>query len=1055
MNIDILLYIYSVDMYPNNEKDVYIQRTTNTCISNILSNILNICIKYNIKNEYYKLHKIIDNNIYENYVGRLKMNDSKYMNNNDINNNDINNQRSGYNVDKKSHYSLYIRENKLDIDNIIIIMNKGDNNIYNRPNNTKNTNKEINNKKLPNLYTKKSHIVKKGDNMYINKNIHYVPLNNIYKNHKFYTSFNKKKYTKHDNNKKDIVYEFGNVSLHTKNDVNTNYNNTNYYKNDIKEILSKKSYNQNNNKLKINKKFNNIDIHDILKENIDIHNIWIDEKYMNKLNINENKNITLLRKKMKKEILYIINNYRYKININKIYNIYLYNKLYDNNIYIYDDKDSYRIKLIKSMIDNLRQLNMREVMKKYNNCDIENIYSNNSVHGINIKTINKIYKRYKNSSQYFIYNKKDALSDIIIHDNTNIIIKDLYKYVCRSQLNNIKDETQRVINNKKSNNRYEILNKYNIIKNLYNICVYKNILNITKKFINKIEKYIYFYFNINNRSNYLHIYKLLKSIDIKLYNHIIEYVDNKNITIYTEKSSEVSRMLYKIIYNKMIYKIYKLLDKYIKTIIYNNVININNNKLINKIIIIINNTILLNIFDYNNNKSKFIKNSKYIRSLYNSNIHNKYIHNNINENDRSSKLYNQRSGGYHKCDNISEYHNISQSNIPYIYNVNENNSLIYNSDTKNKESSIQITNNYINKNKNENILQHKPEIYNKYTGTCANNNYIIKNNLYNYYNNILNKYVILKKNNYTIDILNNIKNDQCKRLSHYIYYLKINDKKSKIKKYLLGNNIKLDIDLNKIIKKKIYYENIDKSLLTGNVNNKLKLNYDICGDFYVYNLIDNFNNDVFYKCLLHKNNYIIINHVYYFSDLYINYIYDSKRFITNPHLFSDYFYLSNDSKYMLNLPNAGGTSIISEVFSFEILHRYYGAKLSATETQIQYCNSGSKKTDYSVIINNNVYAVSVTRCFSYNDGVYITDKYAYDILDKKITAILFSNDNVIKLYSWKKQLLHIFTDNIINAIKIYYQYFDIIQKYSKIYKHFKNHFIIITVCKNSDFIFNK
>lgn len=45
---------------------------------------------------------------------------------------------------------------------------------------------------------------------------------------------------------------------------------------------------------------------------------------------------------------------------------------------------------------------------------------------------------------------------------------------------------------------------------------------------------------------------------------------------------------------------------------------------------------------------------------------------------------------------------------------------------------------------------------------------------------------------------------------------------------------------------------------------------------------------------------------------------------------------SRDALRMLSLPNAGGSSIASEVLSFEVMSRAFGAKLDRTETELKY-----------------------------------------------------------------------------------------------------------------------
>ncbi|TPP65652.1 hypothetical protein FGIG_10114 [Fasciola gigantica] len=57
-------------------------------------------------------------------------------------------------------------------------------------------------------------------------------------------------------------------------------------------------------------------------------------------------------------------------------------------------------------------------------------------------------------------------------------------------------------------------------------------------------------------------------------------------------------------------------------------------------------------------------------------------------------------------------------------------------------------------------------------------------------------------------------------------------------------------------------------------------------------------------------------------------------------------HFSKQAMRMLNTPNAGGSSIVSEVLSFEVISRYLRAKLYKMETEIEYFPKGGPMTDY-------------------------------------------------------------------------------------------------------------
>ncbi|KAG0252642.1 hypothetical protein BG011_006862 [Mortierella polycephala] len=78
---------------------------------------------------------------------------------------------------------------------------------------------------------------------------------------------------------------------------------------------------------------------------------------------------------------------------------------------------------------------------------------------------------------------------------------------------------------------------------------------------------------------------------------------------------------------------------------------------------------------------------------------------------------------------------------------------------------------------------------------------------------------------------------------------------------------------------------------------------------------------------------------------------------------------SEDSLRMLNTPNAGGSSLLSEVLSCEMLNRCLGATLAKTEMEIRYLFECQPITDYTISLPNLSphmhVGVSVTRAFAF------------------------------------------------------------------------------------------
>jgi len=146
------------------------------------------------------------------------------------------------------------------------------------------------------------------------------------------------------------------------------------------------------------------------------------------------------------------------------------------------------------------------------------------------------------------------------------------------------------------------------------------------------------------------------------------------------------------------------------------------------------------------------------------------------------------------------------------------------------------------------------------------------------------------------------------------------------------------------------------------------------------------------------------------------------------------------------LPNAGGTSVNSEVFSFEVLHAMFGADLEATEMQLEYYPLGSKITDYSVRLHGQVFGVSVTRAMKFAGQFDQAD--AYRLLDKKLYGVNASTKAVLKRFRWQKQILHVWAENQHTADVLRQVYLTQIPLELQ-----SNTLVLVTVCDRCEYIF--
>ena len=117
--------------------------------------------------------------------------------------------------------------------------------------------------------------------------------------------------------------------------------------------------------------------------------------------------------------------------------------------------------------------------------------------------------------------------------------------------------------------------------------------------------------------------------------------------------------------------------------------------------------------------------------------------------------------------------------------------------------------------------------------------------------------------------------------------------------------------------------------------------------------------------------------------------------------------LSEGGEKVLNDGNLGGSSIWSEVFSFEVLYRCELATLEKTEAEIDYNDPGGKKTDLLVEIDGYAVGVSVTRAYAWPPEEPYTLEQATALLEDKLADIPLSTANVSSEDMWTRQILHV------------------------------------------------
>lgn len=130
-------------------------------------------------------------------------------------------------------------------------------------------------------------------------------------------------------------------------------------------------------------------------------------------------------------------------------------------------------------------------------------------------------------------------------------------------------------------------------------------------------------------------------------------------------------------------------------------------------------------------------------------------------------------------------------------------------------------------------------------------------------------------------------------------------------------------------------------------------------------------------------------------------------FKDDPYDEEDYELLSAGGQKILDDGNAGGSSIASELFAYEVLHRCELATLLKTETEILYTDEEGKITDLLVWLDERNVGVSVTRAVGWPQDAPYTSEQATELLAGKLQGVLDSSANVAPQDAWARQILHI------------------------------------------------
>lgn len=107
---------------------------------------------------------------------------------------------------------------------------------------------------------------------------------------------------------------------------------------------------------------------------------------------------------------------------------------------------------------------------------------------------------------------------------------------------------------------------------------------------------------------------------------------------------------------------------------------------------------------------------------------------------------------------------------------------------------------------------------------------------------------------------------------------------------------------------------------------------------------------------------------------------------------------------------SGGSSLMSQVFSFEVLARAEGAHLLNLGTDVSYDDPSGKQATFLVEIDGEKIGVTVARAVTYPRGSPYSLEMAETLLTARLNDVLSSSTNVNSADAWNKQILHIIAD---------------------------------------------
>lgn len=168
------------------------------------------------------------------------------------------------------------------------------------------------------------------------------------------------------------------------------------------------------------------------------------------------------------------------------------------------------------------------------------------------------------------------------------------------------------------------------------------------------------------------------------------------------------------------------------------------------------------------------------------------------------------------------------------------------------------------------------------------------------------------------------------------------------------------------------------------------------------------------------------------------------------------FTLGREAKQILEEPNAGGASIVSEALSAEYMVRRFNATEVMTEMRIPYFSPDWKKVDYLTTIYNERVGVSVTRAMGYPTPDLFTEEDAARLCRKKLTGLVVARSGIVPSVGYSRSILHCWCQDhrIAHLMATAFQEF-LTNAEEEEAMSYNNIIVLLTVAENTSEIFTE